>query len=892
MPKRPIRTLVASLAFVLAVQPAGGQAAAQVQSGTVRAAPPAAAVAVRTPNTGVTLDGRLDEPAWRDAVPFSDFVQRDPHEGEPPTERTEVRVLYTDDALYVGVRAFDSRPDLVTAKLTRRDEESPSDWILVGIDSYRDRRTAYVFSVNPAGVQRDFYIFDDTNEDDSWNAVWEVGTHRDSLGWAAEFKIPFSQLRFPQAAEHTFGFNVVRSINRLNEEQHWRLIPKNENGLVSRFGDLVGFSGLKSPRRLEVMPYVLAQANRYPAEEGNPFATGSDGLGRVGGDVRFGVTSNLTLNATINPDFGQVEADPAVVNLTAFETFYEEKRPFFNEGLDIFRFGIGLGDGDGGNEQLFYTRRIGRAPQGEADDRGGYVEYPQQTTILGAAKLSGKTPSGWTVGFLGAMTGEETARVQDAAGAALADVVEPRTTYLVSRLARDFRNGQSVVGMFGTGTLRDLPDAGNLDWLRSSAFSVGSNWEHRWGNDAFRLRGWAAASSVYGSAEAIDETQRASARYYQRPDNTHVTYDPTRTSLQGLAGQFEVGKIGGSWRYLAALDTRSPGFEVNDLGFMRNTDRTIQVLWTGYRWTDPGTVFRRANVNLNQWSSWTYGWEHLGVGGNVNGSFTLLNYWGGFMGVNREFRGLSTTTLRGGPAIVEPAGTNAWIGFFSDDRKALQGFSEVFYYAQEDAGGTSEVGGHLGLTWQPLANVNFSAGPGLFFTRRGAQYLDTQDALGASHYLMGDLDQTTVSLQFRANVTFLPTLSLQMYVEPFISSGQYLAYREVADPRGETFDDRFTTFTDPQLARDDEGNVFVDLNADGDADLALENPDFRFLSLRSNTVLRWEYRPGSALFLVWQHGRSDVDTNGEFDFANGMRDLQDLPSSNTLLVKVTYWFSL
>ena len=878
MPTQRIPPTLAMSAVVLLCVGVLTPVAAQIQSRDLRVAvaraptAPVTAVAVRVPDADFAIDGRLDEAAWQLAVPVADFVQRDPDQGQPGTEPTEVRVLYCDDALYIGVRAYDSHPELISAKLTRRDEWSPSDWIMVAIDSYKDRRTAYAFSVNPAGVLRDTYFFDDGNEDDSWNAVWEADAQRDSLGWTAEFKIPFSQLRFPEAERHEFGFNVIRTINRLNEEQHWRLIPKNESGLVSRFGDLVGFEGLKSPRRLEVMPYVVAQASKYPTDGLNPFADGADQVGRIGGDLRYGVTSNLTLNATINPDFGQVEADPAVVNLSAFETFFAEKRPFFNEGIDIFRFGIGLGDGDGSSESLFYTRRIGRRPQGDPDARGGYAEYPEQTTILGAAKLSGKTPSGWTLGFLGAMTGQETARVQDSVGAAYGDVVEPRTTYLVSRIGRDFRGGQTVIGAFGTGTIRDLPEVGNLDWLRSRAYSVGANWEHRWNDNSYRLRGWVAGTSVHGSAEAIDLTQRSSARYFQRPDNSHVTYDPTRTSLQGIASQVEFGKIGGSWRFMGVLDTRSPGFEVNDLGFMRNTDKTLQVFWTGYRWTEPGKLFRRANVNLNQWSSWTYGWEYLGIGGNVNGSFTLLNYWGGFLGINREFRGLSVSTLRGGPAIVDPSALNGWAGFFSDERKALQANGEFFFWAQQDGGGSHEVGGRIGALWQPVANMNFRASPGLFFTRMGAQYLDTQDALGGTHYLMGDLDQTTVSMQFRGNLTFLPTLSVQLYVEPFISAGQYQAYREVADPRGATFDDRFTTFGNDQLARDDDGNVFVDLDRDGTADLGLDNPDFRFLSLRSNTVVRWEYRPGSALFVVWQHGRSDFDRTGEFNLSNGVRD--------------------
>ena len=547
---------------------------AQQQSvSSLSGSPTTVAVAVRANPESPDIDGRLDDEAWKPAPVISDFTQRDPNEGEPGTERTEVRVIYTDAALYVGVRAFDSQADQIIGHLTRRDEWSPSDWIGVAIDSYRDRRTAFLFMVNAAGVKRDIYLFDDNNEDESWDAVWEVATSRDPEGWTAEFRIPFSQLRFPNADQVEFGFNVYRQINRLNEEQYWRVPPQNQSGIVSRFGDLVGIENIKPPRRVQVMPYVSATGAWEPAEAGDPFRTGSDQNGALGADINAGVTSNLTLSATINPDFGQVEADPAVVNLSAFETFFPEKRPFFNEGLDIFRFPIGLGDGDGANQQLFYTRRIGRAPQGSADPRGGHAETLQQSTILGAAKISGKTPGGWTVGLAGALTAEEKADVIDSVGALHQDVVEPRTKYLVGRLARDFRSGLTQVGVFGTAVDRSLTD--NLDFLRSAAYTGGLNWSHRFLDDTYSISGWVVGSHVRGSEQAITLTQLSSARYYQRPDNDYVTFDPTRTSLSGFAGQFIASKQAGNWRYSAGVDTRSPGFEVNDLGFQQDADRTI-----------------------------------------------------------------------------------------------------------------------------------------------------------------------------------------------------------------------------------------------------------------------------------------------------------------------------
>src|SRR5574341_1855060 len=835
------------------------------------------------------VDGHLNDAIWQTAPPITEFTQRDPHEGQPGTERTEARVAYTDDALYIAVRAYDSHPEAIVAQLTRRDEESPSDWIAVGIDSYRDRRTAFVFFVNPARVKRDSYLFDNNNEDDSWDAVWEVATTRDAAGWSAEFRIPFSQLRFPQRAEHQFGFQVYRRIARLNEEQFWRLPPKNQAGMVSRFGDLVGIERITPPRRVEVLPYAAAMGTFEAEEPGNPFKTGSDGRGRAGADLLVGVTSNLTLSATINPDFGQVEADPAVVNLTAFESFFPEKRPFFSEGSDVFRFPISLGDGDEANEQLFYTRRIGRAPQGSADQRGGYAQHVTQTTILGAAKLTRKTPSGWTVGLLSALTAKERAAVVDSAGTSFSDPVEPRTVYSVGRRARDFRNGLTQVGFFGTAVDRSLPPS--LTDLRSSAYTGGLKWSHRFRHDTYSVDGWLVGSTVQGSPEAIDATQRSSARYYQRPDNDYVTYDPTRTSLSGFTGQLVFQKHrGDSWRFATGVDSRSPGFEVNDIGYQRDADRTIQFTWVNRRWLQPGKVFRRFNLNFNQWTAWSYGWDRVGVGGNVNFNFGLLNYWGGYGGVNRQLGGLSTGALRGGPAILESGGINGWGGFYSDDRKRLRiGLNGSFFRGDEGSGWYYGFGPDI--SWRAASNVDLSLSPSLSRSTDRWQYLDTQTALLSTHYLFGELEQTTVNMTVRGNITFTPDLSLQVYAQPFVASGDFTNYKQVSDPRAEGFADRFDVFGTDRLILQD-GDVGVDLDRDGLADIDLGNPDFSYLSLRSNVVLRWEYVLGSTLFVVWQHGRSDSNHDGTFNLGSSLDQLFRSDARNTFVVKLNYWLSL
>jgi len=848
----------------------------------------AVATAVRALPAVPKVDGRLDDPIWQTAPRFGGFTQRDPHEGQPGTEATEFQVVYSDDALYIGVRAADSRPQQIAALLSRRDDWSPSDEITVMIDSYRDRRTGFAFTVNAAGVKRDAYLFNDNNEDSRWDAVWDAQVAIDSAGWTAEFRIPFGQLRFSRSPSNTFGFNLSRRITRLNETQQWRLVPKGASGYVSLFGDLTNLAGIEPPRRIEVQPYVAASNFSQPAVAGDPFHTGIDRSASLGGDFKVGVSSGLTLTATINPDFGQVEADPAVVNLSAFESFFAERRPFFTEGLDIFRFRLAEGDGDGANEELFYTRRIGRAPQAEADPRGGYAESIAQTTILGAAKLSGKTQSGWTIGALGAVTQAERARVLDAEGAPHRDLVEPGTGYGVFRLARELRGGQTVIGFFGTTVQRSLTP--EVDWLHSSAYTGGVNWSHRFADNTYQVSGRLVGSTVRGSPEAIALTQQSSTHYFQRPDAEHLEFNPTRTSLSGYTVALNGGRTAGNWRFVVGGEARSPGFEVNDLGFQREADRVSQFVWVNRRWLTPGKVFRRFNLNLNQWAAWTYGGERRFFGGNFNANFTTLNYWGGWFGLNRSIEGLSTTALRGGPAIRTPGNVNGWFGFSSDDRQSVSAdFFGHFNVEDEDAGRSLGLG--FGLSWRPSSNVELRLGPNFNYGRNAWQYLDTPSVNGEPVYLFGELTQRTASMTLRSNVTFSPSLSLQVYAQPFVSSGSYEGFKRVSVPRAERFADRFDPFGEAAV-RGAEGEVMIDVDRDGASDLTLGNPDFTVLSLRSNVVLRWEYLLGSTLFLVWQHGRSDYLTDGRFRFGERVGDIFHSPSSNVLLIKLNYWLSL
>lgn len=848
---------------------------------------PGVASAVRAMPSAPKIDGVLDEAAWAAAPVFSGFLQQDPDEGQPATEPTEFRVLYTNDALFVAVRAYDSQAHDISAILARRDEQSPSDEVTINIDSYHDRRSGFSFTANAAGVKRDAYLFNDNEQDNRWDAVWDVKTAVDAEGWTAEFRIPFSQLRFTPSANNTFGFNVTRRVNRLNEVQHWRLRPRDASGVVSLFGELEGIQGVSQGRRLELLPYIVASAERYSAVAGDPFNTGRNQAATGGLDLKYGVTSALTLTATINPDFGQVEADPAVVNLSAFETFFPEQRPFFNEGLDIFQFPLGDGDGDGAQESLFYTRRIGRNPQGSADPRGGSFETVENSTILAAAKLSGKTSSGWTMGLTGALTDEEQARVIDGSGVAHRDVVEPMTGYLVGRLARDFREGQTVVGVFGTTVQRSLPD--RLGFLHRRAYTGGANWSHRFAENTFQFSGRLVASRVEGSPAALLRTQRSSARYFQRPDADYLEVDSSATSLTGYQVAMNVGKTAGAWRGAVGVETRTPGLEVNDIGFQREADNSSQWIWLNRRWLEPGKVFRRFNVNFNQWSSWTYGWDRKNIGGNLNANYTLWNYWNGWVGVNRSFGGLAVSQLRGGPAINQPGAWNTWFGFGTDNRKSVRGGGTGWIFLQ-DENESWGAGVNVNLSWRPQSNLDFTLSPGLNWNNDDWQYLRTAPVDDEPEYIFGELRQTTVSSTIRANLTLSPTLSLQVYAEPFVSSGEYVGYKRVVSPRAEPFLDQFEDFEEERVF-DDNGNVSLDVNGDGTADVNLGNPDFTVLSLRSNVVLRWEYLLGSTVFFVWQHGRSDSGNEGRFDLSTSFSNMFSASARNALMVKVNYWIS-
>ena len=845
--------MFAALALVVTAAAAAGSASARVDAVPI----PPAAIGLRT-------TGELSDEAWRSATPIDAFVQRQPHDNGEPSQRTEFRVAYDATTLFVKVRAYDTDPDKIVSYLTRRDLNSPCDWIHVIIDSYHDRRTAYEFAVNPSGVKTDRYWFNDNNSDDSWDAVWDVSVSRDQQGWTAEFRIPFSQLRFKPSTTSTFGFAVTRDIGRLNETATWPLLSRSANGYVSSFGELGGLSMGASPKKLEITPYTVASATTQPTG-GNPLVKGAAPGGSIGLDMKYAVTSGLTLTTTVNPDFGQVEADPAVVNLSAFETYFNERRPFFVEGSGNFNFNLDCNDG--ACSGLFYSRRLGRSPQGNGYLPSGdniYTDAPSQTKILGAAKLTGRIGE-YSIGVMQAVSEQATARVQT--GSLIStQPVEPLTSYSVGRVRREFSN-QSAVGFMLTNTKRQ--GAGSLvDELPTSATVGGIDWDLRF-KQRYSLTGYWAGSTVRGDASAIEILQENSRHYFQRPDLKSTTLDTTRTSLSGDAASIGISKIGGEYvHFNSNIGFKSPGFDINDAGFLRRADTRNMGNWLQLRSDHPNKWFRSRAINFNQHAGWNSDGDRLYSGVNISSQAVFSNNWSIGGGYNLNGLNLDDRVTRGGPSVYMEAGHGVWHHLNSDNRRAvsLQYFGSWFV----DSRGSRSRDFNPEFTIRPVPALMLTTG-----VRFGTNDTDTQwvgeVSDSANHYVFSHLNQTTVSLTGRINYTLTPNLSIQLYAQPFVSAGGYSGFKQVANARSTDYAARFSPYA-------------YDTAVNGD-------PDFNVKSFRTTNVLRWEYKPGSTLFVVWQQARENDAVPGGFNTGRDLRDIFAVAPRNVFLVKFAYWLN-
>ena len=858
----------------------------------------------------ITLDGRLDEPVWAEAQVATDFRQAQPNPGDPATQRTEIRILYDEDALYLGARMFDEKGSAgVRSQLFRRDGQAGnSDLIQFIFDTYHNHLGRTIFSVNPSGVKSDAGQAAE-NADESWDPVWQVKTAIDSLGWTAEFRIPFSQLRFSRDSIQVWGMQVWRTEARTNEVSMWSYWGPNESGGPSRFGHITQLMpGQASARRLELLPYTVARYQRLqPGDPGDPYYRQRKVDGRFGADLKYLLTSNITLDATINPDFGQVEVDPAVVNLSAFETYFQEKRPFFIEGSGTFGFG-GFSCffcSNVSSLSLFYSRRIGRTPQGVLPSEATYSASPDATSILGAAKITGRTRGGTTLGLLNAVTGREraTALVD---GNEIKQEVEPLTNYFVGRLKQDMRGGNLVVGGMVTSVIRSMDDPLLEQRLNRHSESVGFDYAARWKNRTYSVVGNLALTNNVGDPAAIQRLQNSSARYFQRPDRkTHENgfltsgYDPTLTRLRGLGGYTRFAKDAGTLLFETTVNWRTPGFEANDVAFNTRAD---------YLWGNTNLA-----LSLGKPTKW---YQNLflvtGTQGamNFDGDRTDTQFHGGAFGTLRNYWNVNAFAIyrpsvfddrltRGGPVVKRPGSMFYELSVSTDGRKRVQLGLSSDYFRSTEGYDSKTLSARVQL--RVASNFSVSLAPYFDHTRSNRQYVGqftdaTATAFYGSRYLFAGIDQKTASLDTRMSLTFSPTLSFELYAQPFISSAHYSRFKEIAAPRSLDLvvygEDAGTVTTD----LDSNGRVatyHVDPDASGPApEMVVSNPDFNLRSLRGNAVLRWEYRPGSTLFLVWARTGSDFAGGvGDLRFSRDLDALFSAKADNIFLVKLNYWIN-
>ena len=850
--------------------------------------PTKSARAVRLVGAAPDIDGRLDDPAWRTATAITDFVQKVPIEGAAPSVATEVRILYDDHSLYVAARLRRDDPSAIRTSITRRDGESDAEVFTISLDPYLDRRTAYSFSISSGGVRGDAYHSQDSEDsgrEAQYDPIWSARSRVDAEGWTAEMRIPFSQLRFNAAAEQTWGLELTRNVPDKSERLQWVLIPVDAAGFSSHFGRLEGISGIPPARRLELLPYVAGDLTyRANVNPRNPF---DDRLGgRAGGDLKAGLGPNLTLDATVNPDFGQVEADPAVVNLTAFETVFDERRPFFIEGNELL---TGRGQSFIGRPTWFYSRRIGAAPRGSAS--GDFVDSPTNTTILSAAKVTGRLRSGLSIGALAAVTPREYARVFDTT-AALHDriAVEPPSSLGVLRLQQEFGAQQSNVGMSLTQVHRWVDDRGALRaLLPGSAAAGGLDWKLRYKEGMYEVTGWVGGSHVSGDPAAIARLQRSSAHYFQRPDQDHVGFDSTRTSLTGATASLRLDKNAG--RYTLGgiqISARSPEFDINDAGQMRSGDDIDFNADVQLRDTKPNRWVQFFQFGTSTVAGWNYGRIQQYLRFNQTAQITLHNFVRLNGRVTLYRRSLSDDLTRGGPLMGTPNAFSVLGQITSRPNVPVTWTARSEYF--NDAFGGWRWDASTGISVRAAPQWQASVDPTYSHSVDGRQYVTTRSDGGAAtfgqRYIFAFIERSTLSARFRLNYALTPNFTIEGYAEPFAASGRYFDLGELPAPRSRALRTYGASGTGTTITKDASGASTV---TDGSTTFTIPSLDFNRLSFRSNLVLRWEWLPGSTAFLIWQESRSDDRAVGGLISPSDLWRSTQSAGDHFFVVKVSYW---
>jgi Domain of unknown function (DUF5916)/Carbohydrate family 9 binding domain-like len=846
----------------------------------------------------IILDGMPTEDAWNSVEWAGDFTQWQPNEGKAPSQPTRFKILYDNNFLYVAYDCYDSTPNLIEKRMARRDA-FPGDFVEINIDSYHDQRTGFSFTTSVSGVRGDEFISNNGNNwDENWNPIWFAKTAINNHGWTAEIKIPLSQLRYGNEKEKVWGIQVMRRLFRKEERSTWQFIPQSTGVWVSNFGELHGLNNIPFHRQIEVAPYVTTQADTYKKEPGNPFADGTDVKLTGGVDGKVAVTNDLILDFTVNPDFGQVEADPSQVRIDGFQNFFDEKRPFFIESRNIFEYQLTGSEagGDYDSDLLFYSRRVGSSPHGYPNTVGGeYVKQPQNTSILGAAKFSGKTKKGWSIGVLESVTEREKATI-DNNGKRRKELVEPLTNYFVGRLQKDMNKGNTIIGGIFTAVNRER---GLDDILHHSAYSAGIDFLHYWKNQTWYVRGNVVYSNVQGNKNVIYNTQTSFEHLFQRPGAKEFTLDTNRTSLTGTGGTIRLGKTGGKagkmgqvFKFETGVTYRSPELELNDMGFMLTADEINHFTWAGISYQKPFSIFRRAQVNYNHWLRWDFGGKLLYVQFNTNANATLKNNWQTNTSVTWNPYDVSNNSLRGAGPVRRPAGLGWNYNLSSDYRKKIYAGISLFKFWGTDntlnfssAGVSMTVVPINALTISISANYNYSM-------RKQDQFVSNVNYNNSTRTIVAQLKQNTIRFTGRLSYNITPDLTIQYYGQPFITRPTYQHFGYVSNALAKKYNNRFTPYTTSQISLNN-GTYLVDENNDGLVDYNFGKPDFNFVQFRSNLIVRWEYRPGSELFLVWSEGNTP-DAFAELDkpvfnslFSNAFSGGN---ARNIFLVKWTYRF--
>ena len=833
------------------------------------------------------LDGILNDESWNIVDWTGDYIENLPDENTEPIEQTKFKVIYDKEFIYFGFRCYDKDPKGIVKRLSRRDGFE-GDWLEINISSHYDQLTAFSFAASVAGVKSDGFISDNGKTwEGNWNPIWYLKTNIDEKGWTAEIKIPLSQLKFSDAPEQIWGLQSTRRYFRTEERSLWQRIPLDAPGWVSEFGELHGLVGLSPKRQIEMQPFVLSKLETYPKEEGNPFKTGHDFTINGGLDAKIGITNDLTLNLTINPDFGQVEADPAAIVLDGFQVFYDERRPFFVENRNIFNYTFA-----DDQDNLFYSRRIGRNPNGQPNlPNGAFMSIPLNTTILGAAKFSGKTKNGWSIGLLESVTGKEYAKIQQN-GLTRKELVEPLTNYLVARAQKDFNHRHSYIGGIFTATNRNL-ETDFLNFMHKSAYTAGIDFMHNWNNRKYYFKGNAVVSKVDGSEEAITATQRNMTHLFQRTDAGHLQVDTKRTSLTGTGGKLEIGKASvGNWRYKGSFIWRSPELELNDIGFLRQADEIKQNAYLSYETLKPFGKFRKITTYLDETSNFDFEGNYNKMQYTLGADAVLKNNWNLVISAIYKPVNYSNSILQGGPRFRYSEDFFKSISITSDSRKKFRyNFTLYDNQAKNNSFSYSEI--NVGLIYQPINAFTLSVNPAFSSNKNKLQYV-TQTGINTKiRYITANLDQNTLSASIRFDYNINPNLTIQYYGQPFISRGRYNQFNKVINPIAQYYADRVGIFNSNQIDFNEAENRYeVDEDVNGTIDYTIHNPDFLFVQFRSNMVARWEYIPGSEIYLVWSQGITSNGNPNENLVSELDSQILGRKPVNTFLIKITYRLSL